>query len=265
MVRAAHPAFPGRVPPLRWVMGVVALLTAAGCGRTPGPAPPVRAILAEVFETEAVLELGEDAQDSISSPGVFAERPGGGFLLADEHLPRVRSYGEDGRLEAAFGRFGQGPFEFQRVTGVTAMSSGRVVVFDSRQNRLTYLTRELLPDTMVRIPARAREGASLGEDLLVEMTLAAERPVGMSRFVDRPRLFHRLAGSKVVWSAFRLPFVPRERSYWTGFVWFPFAVAGDSIYVASSLRYPVVILTDPAARRSAPLRPEDRENLSTVR
>ncbi|WP_420635739.1 hypothetical protein [Candidatus Palauibacter sp.] len=108
---------------------------------------------------------------------------------------------------------------------------------------MTYLTRDLLPDTIVRIPGIAREGASLGEDLLLRMTLTAERPVGISRFVDRPRLFHRLAGSEVAWSAFRLPFVPRERSYWRSFVWFPFAVAGDSIYVASSFRYPVVILS----------------------
>ncbi len=216
----------------------------AGCERAPGtPPPPVRAALEEVFGTEAVIELVEDPQDSIASPGVFAERPAGGFLLAEENLPRVRSYGEDGQLEAAFGRFGQGPFEFERVSGVTATSSGRVVVFDSRQNRLTYLTPALLPDTVVRIAGVAREGAALGEDLLVGMTLAAERPVGASRLFDRPLQFHRLAGSEVVWSAFRLPFVPRERSYWRSFVWFPYAVAGDSIYVASSLRYPVVILS----------------------
>lgn len=225
-------------------------LAAAGCGRAPDTAPPpVRATLSDVFETAAVIELGEDPRDSISSPGVFAERPGGGFLLADEHLPRVRSYDEDGRLEAAFGRFGQGPFEFQGVSGVAATSSGRVVVFDSRQDRLTYLTRDLLPDTLVRIAGVARAGVPLGGgvspdgDLLVSMRLAAERSAGISRFVDRPRRFHRLSGSEVVWSAFRLPFVPRERSYWLSFIWFPFAAAGDSVYVASSLRYPVVILS----------------------
>ena len=236
--------FPLRAPTPLGVLGVVTILAVAGCERAPGAAPPpVRATLAEVFATEAVLELGEDPQDSISSPGVFAERPEGGFLLADEHLPRVRSYDEHGRLEAAFGRFGQGPFEFRGISGVTVTSSGRVVVFDSSQDRLTYLTRDLMPDTMVRIPGVAREGASLGEDLLLRVTLTAERPVGIARFVDRPRLFHRLAGSEVVWSAFRLPFVPGERSYWNSWVWFPFAVAGDSIYVASSLRYPVVILS----------------------
>lgn len=115
--RAGRQAFPLRVrPPLR-VPGVAAVLALAGCERATGPAPPpIRAPLADVFETEAVLELGEDAQDSIASRG------------------------------------------------------------------------------------------------------------------------------EVVWSAFRLPFVPRERSYWRSFVRFPFAVAGDSVYVASSLRYPVVIL-----------------------
>ncbi|WP_420462645.1 hypothetical protein [Candidatus Palauibacter sp.] len=61
------------------------VLAVAGCERVPAVAPPpVRAILAEVFATAAVLELGEDPQDSISSPGVFEERPEGGFLLTDE-------------------------------------------------------------------------------------------------------------------------------------------------------------------------------------
>lgn len=232
-----------RVSALRRVACIAAVLSVAGCERAPdGAPPPVRATLAEAFTTAAVVELGEAPQDSISSPGVFAERPGGGFLLADEHLPRLRSYDEEGRLEAAFGRFGEGPFEFRGIRGVTVTSSGRVVVFDPRQAGLTYLTPDLRPDTMVRIPGAASRGAALGEDLLVEMTLTSERPVGISRFVDQPRLFHRLAGTEVVWSAFRFPFVPRDRPYWRSFIWFPFAAAGDAIYVASSLRYPVTVL-----------------------
>ena len=39
----------------------------------------------------------------------------GGFVIADKLLPRIRSYHQDGRLDAAFGRFGDGPFEFRQI------------------------------------------------------------------------------------------------------------------------------------------------------
>ena len=235
----------GRGFPLRdsVVPAVLAVLAVVGCETAPGRAPPpVRATLDEVFATEGVIQLGEHPQDSISVPGIFAERPHGGFLVTDGHLPRVRSYDEQGRLEAAFGRFGEGPFEFRGISDVTATPSGRVVVVDPRQDRLTYLTSDLLPDRMVRLPGVAYGAESLGEDLLLEMTLAAERAEDLSRFIRRPVRFHRLTGSGVAWSAYPLPFVPAERPYWRSFVEFPFAVAGDSIFVASSLEYPVTIL-----------------------
>ena len=232
--------FPLRVSPIPVVLTV---LVVAACQTAPDRAPPLaRPTLDEVFTTEAVIELGEDPGDSIASPGVFAERPHGGFLLADEYLPRVRSYDEDGRLEAAFGRFGQGPFEFQAISDVTVTPSGRVVVVD-RQVRLTYLTRDLLPDTMVRLPGVTYRVGALGEDLLLEMILATERSDGAARLFQSPTLFHRWTGSEVAWSAYDMPFVPVERSYWTSFVRYPFAVAGDSIYLGFSLRYPVTIFS----------------------
>ena len=53
--------------------------------------------------------------------GTFLERRAGGFVIADRLLPRIRSYGEDGRLEAAFGRFGDGPFEFRQVSSLAKL------------------------------------------------------------------------------------------------------------------------------------------------
>ncbi|WP_420634372.1 hypothetical protein [Candidatus Palauibacter sp.] len=163
--------------------------------------------------------------------------------MTDGRLPRVRSYDGQGRLEAAFGRFGQGPFEFRGISDVAATPSGRVVVVDSRQDRLTYLTSELLPDTMVRLPGVAYRAGSLGEDLLLYMILTVERGEDASRLFRRPVLFHRWTGREVAWSAYALPFVPVERSYWSSFMRFPFDVAGDSIYLALSLEYPVTILS----------------------
>ena len=72
-------------------------------------------------------------------------------------------------LLAAFGRFGDAPFEFQRIRAVAEASSGRIVVAGSRSSHLTYLTRALAPDTMVALPAAAMDILALGSDLLVRM------------------------------------------------------------------------------------------------
>ncbi len=120
---------------------LLAALLLAACGEREAPVPlPVSATLAEAFATESVVALGEDPSDSIAEIGRFVERSGGGYLIADRLLPRVRSYDDEGRLEASFGQFGEGPFEFQRITGLAESASGKVVVLSSRSNSLAYLT-----------------------------------------------------------------------------------------------------------------------------
>ena len=188
-----------------------------------------------------MITLGEDPQDSIATPGIFKERADGGFLLSDGQLSRIRSYHEDGGLNAAFGRFGEGPFEFQRINGLAETASGEVAVLDSRSNRLTYLTAGLRPDTVVRMPGIPRHIESLGEDLLLFMPVR-EQPEGVSRFFERPLLLQRWTADGSAWSAYRSPYLPIERPYWNSLSGFSFAVAGDSIYAAFSFRYPVAIL-----------------------
>ena len=242
----------------------MALWAAVACGTAvDSRAPPARGSLDDVFTTEAVITLGEDPGDSIAAPGVFRARADGGILLGDRLLPRVRAYDEEGRLEAAFGRFGEGPFEFRSIDGLAETPSGHVVVLDTGLGRLTYLTDRLLPDTLVQLPARAYRAEPLGEDLLLHMTLGVSTE-GVSRLLSSPQLLHRWTGAGVAWSAYRLPFLPVERSYWSSIQRLPFAVAGDSIYVAYSLRYPVTILnaagasvgetgTPPATFREVPV------------
>ena len=160
-------------------------------------------------------------------------------MIADRLLPRVRSYAEDGRLEAAFGRFGEGPFEFRRIDGVAEGPSGRVVVVDRRRQGLTYLTEDLQPDRLVSLPGVPYNVLSMNADLLLHMEIADSE--GSSRLLRRPALVHRLTGDAVAWSSYLFPFVQVERPYWGSYVRFPMAVAGDSVFVMSSLRYPVSI------------------------
>ena len=229
---------------MRPASSFVAVLTVVACGTELRPAPPaVGVALDDVFDV-AVIALEESPEDSIATPGLFAERAAGGFLLSDGQLPRVRSYDERGRIEAAFGRFGEGPFEFQSVDGLAETASGRVAVLDGRQARLTWLTGGLLADTTVSLPGVPSGLRTIGDDLLMKMRLASESGEvdSRARFHLRPLVLHRLTEHRVEWSSYTWPFLPAERPYWNSMARFSFDVAGDSIYMAFSLRYPVAIL-----------------------
>ena len=238
------PSRPFRAPKRTFpAVGLLAAgLLVASCEESRVRSPPAgQATLDDVFSVEVVLELGEDAADSIAEIGALVERANGGFLIADRLLPRVRSYAEDGRLEAAFGRFGEGPFEFRRIDGVAEGPSGRVVVVDRRRQGLTYLTEDLQPDRLVSLPGVPYNVLSMNADLLLHMEIT-DGDEGFSRLLRRPALVHRLKGDAGAWSSYLFPFVQVERPYWGSYVRFPMAVAGDSVFVMSSLRYPVSIL-----------------------
>ena len=225
--------------PVSTRVACVGALLLSACGEAESPATaPVAATLEEVFVVEAVMQLGEDPADSIADIGDFVERRSGGYVIGDRFLPRVRSYDEEGRLEAAFGRFGDGPFEFQRIRAVAEAPSGRIVVASSRQSHLTYLTSSLAPDTMVALPGAPLDARALGPDLLVRMYLGDP---DRGRF-GHPPLLHRMAPPELVWSSYALPFSLSERPYWSSFAPFPVAVGGDSTYVMSGLEYPVTII-----------------------
>lgn len=105
----------------------VGLALLAGCepGQAPGAVPGDTA-LTDVFALEGVVELDEDPTDSIAQPGPFVERRRGGFILADRLLPRIRTYSDDGQLEAAFRAIRhQGPLALQARYGRGRDGRGR--------------------------------------------------------------------------------------------------------------------------------------------
>ena len=211
----------------------------AGCepGQAPGEAP-ANAGFVDVFAFEGIVELGEDAADSIAQPGAFVERRRGGFVLADRLLPRIRTYSEDGRLEAAFGRFGvRNPWSFERVGGVAETAAGGVVAVEYTKKRLLYLTDALERDTVVPISGHPWDAVALGPDLLLEMQVGEWEAVR----ADRLPFFHRVVGDQVAWSRYSFPYVPSERPYWDSFAAFLGTAAGDSVFATTSLGYPVVV------------------------
>ncbi len=199
-------------------------------------APPFEA----VFELAEVIELGEDPADSIAEIGVFVERRGGGFIVSDRLLPRVRTYAEDGSLEAGFGRFGDGPWEFRQIDGVAEMRSGRIVVVNWRNPGLTYLTSELARDTIVPLDGYVVfDVLSFGPDLVLEA-------VGEGSFAqalaDENGHYHGYVDGGVVWSNWRSPLM--DQPYWGGLTGGTKGVvtAGDSLFVMTALLYPATII-----------------------
>ena len=224
--------------PMSTSVACLAFLLLCACGEAEGPAPAVAATLEEVFVVESAMQLGEDPADSIAEIGDFVERRDGGYVIGDRFLPRVRSYDEEGRLEAAFGRFGEGPFEFQQIRAVAEAPSGRIVVASSRQSHLTYLTSSLAPDTMVALPSGPTDIFTLGPDLLARMVVGDPN----QRRFGHPPLLHRVTPPELVWSSYELPFNNSERPYWGSYAGYPIAVSGDSTFVMSGLEYPVTII-----------------------
>lgn len=202
----------------------------------------VEATFEHAFRVEGVLQLDEDPADSIAAVGAFTELRDGGFAIGDNLLPRVRRYTDEGLLIAAFGRFGDGPYEFRWINSVAETASGRIVIPNSAQSNLTYLTTALAPDTIVPIPGPATSAVAMKRDLVVRMTLADDHDEWFSSR-GRPPILHRIAEGSLVWSSFNYPFLTHERPYWSSLVGTPFAVGGDSIYAMSGARFPATIFS----------------------
>lgn len=193
------------------------------------------------FRLAEVIEIEDDPVDSIAEVGIFLERRAGGFVMSDRLRPRVRTYAEDGELEAAFGRFGDGPWEFRRIIGLAETATGGVVV-SAGDSRLTYLHADLTEDSLFTLDGHvfgrlvAFEDDVLFTGFTPENT-AEPQSLGVARQVG---IFHRLADGQVVWSSWTTP--ARDKPYWSAMGSLATAAAGDSLFIMASLLYPATIL-----------------------
>lgn len=192
----------------------------------------------QVFRLEEVVELAEDPSDSIAEIGQFLERQAGGFLISDALLPRVRSYSSEGSLEMAFGRFGEGPWEFRRIHGIAETASGQVVVASFRNPWLTYLGNDMIPDTLVPLPELAVQGVHRFQQDLILHGISNDA-VATPAAREGAKRFHLLTDGRLEWSAWP-DFV--DKPYWGGLGGSPnLAVAGDSVFIMEPLRYPATV------------------------
>ncbi len=224
---------------LQGTWALVFALTAAGLMASCEEGDPVvpSPLFDELFQLEGVIELGEDPVDPVATVGIFLERRAGGFLMGDGIRPRVRTYTENGELEAAFGRFGDGPWEFRGIGGLAETSSGGVVVASAPNSWLTYLHGDLTQDSLLTL-----EGYWIGDMIPIEDDIVF---MGTSVQDYRPGeaqagYFHRLVDGAVVWSRWTSPVF--EKPYWSGMGGLANTTAGDSIFIMASLLYPATVL-----------------------
>ncbi|HEU4452687.1 MAG TPA: hypothetical protein VFR81_06480 [Longimicrobium sp.] len=200
------------IPVAALLIGIAAAATAIVQARPHGPktgvekdaAPPGSARdFDEHIRRERDIRLAESQSVLNVNPRVEVDRLGG-FLIADANEAQVRRYAPDGRLLWAFGRKGQGPGEFLRLstalrtrgdTILAAEISGRVSLIDPAGSRLARLRQTGLGPLY--------DGTLVGDSLVV----FAAREGGK---VDTPLLHVWNVGKDSVTSRFfRTPAAPR--------------------------------------------------------
>ena len=194
----------------------------------------------EIFQLVEAIEIEDDPVDAIAEVGVFMERRAGGFVMSDGFRPRVRTYAHDGTLEAAFGRFGDGPWEFRRILGLAETTNGGIVV-SAGDARLTYLHADLTRDSLFTFDGHVFGRLIAFEDDVLFTGFTPENTAEpMSGAPRQVGILHRLAGGRVLWSSWTTP--ARDKPYWNAMGGLATATAGDSLFIMASLLYPATIL-----------------------
>ncbi len=138
----------------------------------------------------------------------------------------------------AFGRFGEGPWEFRRIHGIAETAAGQVVVASFQSAWLTYLTSDMVPDTLVPLPELAVQGVHRFQQDLILHGISSDAVVTPGA-LDGAKRFHRFSDGGLQWSIWP-NFV--DKPYWGGLGGAPnLAVVGDSLFIMEPLRYPATI------------------------
>jgi len=210
----------------------LAILTVSGCdGRsTPGVVDAPDLSLTDIFSLTASFDLEEEEVYPIGGLRSFYETMSGDLLIGDQYLPRVRRYDDNGGLIAAWGRFGDGPFEFRRVSDVAEDDTGAVLVIDSYALRITVLTRNLEPDRFLPLSRPPFTIQPVGGGVAVGL-LVTSSATPVFEWVDGAGAFG--------WSAYHKPNEIYARPYWSSFAGTVVSSSDRELYIGVSLFYPI--------------------------
>lgn len=128
---------------MRYHVATLVLLSvaAAACADTPEPQAPTGAVIS----IEEVLRVGgvDGAMEyTFGSISALAPAHDGSFYVADRQGPVIRKYDASGTHLFDVGRAGQGPGEFSSVDGLGVLADGRLLVYDGRNARLSWISAD---------------------------------------------------------------------------------------------------------------------------
>jgi hypothetical protein len=212
------------------VVAGLAVAAAVACRGDREAAPPVPASgpWADYFKLTRRIVLEERGDSVISGIGFFVERPGGGYLVGDAHIPWVRVHDDEGALVGFLGGFGDGPGQLRAVAGVLETPDG-IYVSDNHRGRITRFTSHLAFDTVFTVSGYPGQMHRMGERLVVEIGGLASG-----------NNFH-LAGRDldIQGSFMKVDSLVMTTPYWRSFSAVEAAVLGDQVLTADEFLYPL--------------------------
>lgn len=194
------------------------------------PAPPAHGAFEDHFTLVRTVVIEERGDSVLSSIGFFLERPDGGFLVGDLHIPWLRVHADDGSLVRVIGRFGDGPGEFRSVTGAVEVPAG-VYVADSRLGRITRFASDWTFDTVFVFPGFPHE-MHAGDGYIVMELAGLASGLGI----------HVLGEDLRILSSFRpVDSLVVNTPYWRSFSLLRSGVLGSEILTVDNFLYPVQV------------------------
>ncbi|MDT8341686.1 MAG: 6-bladed beta-propeller [Longimicrobiales bacterium] len=123
-----------------------------------------------------------------------------GLFLYDRGTSRLLSFDDRGALRWAYGRAGAGPGEFAGVRDVRVGDSGRVLVYDADNQRITVLEEPGSLVSFVSIPhvPRGEHIVQMGGDSVAVFTFAGSKSIVI---LDTAGVVHRV--SSLPWDAYQ--------------------------------------------------------------
>ncbi len=107
------------------------------------PSEPLNPELQIIFEEELTIGIEEGDENYMFGNQVFVNSDdGGNIYVTDQDRRIVKKYDFDGNFLQSIGRLGQGPGEFQDMSGVRFTSEGNIYLNDLKTQRLSFFSKE---------------------------------------------------------------------------------------------------------------------------
>lgn len=100
--------------------------------------PPVWGERVELVEELRIGTLEGPEVYTFGSIAGVAIGPNQSVYIGDEQVPAIRQYAEDGTWIADIGRKGEGPGEYNLISGLRMLEGGPLALLDQRNGRVTY-------------------------------------------------------------------------------------------------------------------------------